>query len=124
MYRWEKTNEMVRRLEDGACIPVADGNRDWKAVQEFVAGGGIIEVEPEPTAEEVAREERRVAYMAEAEVAGSIVARLRAASPQQVRDYITTTANGPLTSFTAPQRTVLAELAVAIGYALRGGGAQ
>lgn len=121
MYQWERTNELVRRLADGAIIPVLAANRDWRKCQEWVAQGNTIAPEPGPTAEDVAREQRKAAYLAEGDVANSIVARLRTSSPQQVRDYITTTNNGPLTSFTIQQRAVLAEIAVAIGFALRGG---
>ena len=42
-YKWIKTDEVVRRLSDGACIPCAPGNTDFAKFQEYVAGGGQVD---------------------------------------------------------------------------------
>jgi hypothetical protein len=42
-YKWIRTDEVVKRLEDGVCIPNDGMNRDWRKYQEWVSGGGITE---------------------------------------------------------------------------------
>ena len=39
----------VRRIADGACIPDAAGNSDWRKYQEWLAAGGVPEpADPDP----------------------------------------------------------------------------
>ena len=45
----------VKRLADGACIPFADGNRDYEEYKQWLSEGNIPE--PEFTSEELAQQE-------------------------------------------------------------------
>ena len=47
--------ESVKRLADGACIPFANGNRDYEEYKLWLAEGNIPE--PEFTDEELAQQE-------------------------------------------------------------------
>jgi hypothetical protein len=119
-YQWIVENQLLRRLSDGACIPWPPAESEGSKAKEWIdAGNSPAPVPPPPPPTE--REICRALYQQEAEAAGTIVERLRTHTPAQIRTFVTSTATGPLTSFTAPQRTVLAEIAVALGYALRGG---
>ena len=47
-----ENNELVGYLVDGTkSVPLADGNRDYKEIQEYIANGGVVE--PEFTEEEL-----------------------------------------------------------------------
>lgn len=48
----------VKRLADGACIPFADGNRDYEDYKLWLEEGNIPE--PEFTDEEIAQQELQV----------------------------------------------------------------
>jgi len=50
MYKLQEKS--VLRLEDGACIPFADGNRDYEDYKQWVKDGGVPD--PEFTVEELA----------------------------------------------------------------------
>ena len=50
MYKLTGTNS-VKRLADGACIPFADGNRDYEEYKQWIADGNTPE--PEFTEEEL-----------------------------------------------------------------------
>lgn len=41
-YRWHVRDESVERIADGAVIPCDPGNRDWRAVDAWVAAGNSI----------------------------------------------------------------------------------
>jgi len=58
MYKYNKDNASITRLSDGACIPIAGGNRDYNAAMEWVAQGNTIApyVPPPPTTGEVNQE--------------------------------------------------------------------
>ena len=52
----DENNELVGYLVDGTkSVPLADGNRDYKEIQEYIANGGVVE--PEFTEEELAKQE-------------------------------------------------------------------
>lgn len=71
---------------------------------------------------EADRAARRSAYDGEAAVANSIVDRLRSAAPQQVRNFVLNNASfAPFGAANSGQRQILAEILVAVGFALRGG---
>lgn len=44
-YKWIKTNQTLRRLEDGACIPCDPANRDYA---DFLASGAVPQPEDVP----------------------------------------------------------------------------
>jgi hypothetical protein len=51
-YKWIKLNQSLRRIADGACIPVDAANRDYAA---FLASGETPDAEdPPPTADQKA----------------------------------------------------------------------
>lgn len=54
MYKLTKDNQSVIRKSDNACIPFANGNRDYAEYLEWLAEGGIPD--PAQTVEEVAQE--------------------------------------------------------------------
>jgi len=62
MYKLIGTNS-VKRLADGACIPFADGNRDYEEYKQWIADGNTPE--PEFTEEEL-NEQRIQAIKAKA----------------------------------------------------------
>lgn len=52
-YKWLKTNQTLRRIEDGACIPADLANSDYKA---FLASGAVPAAEdPPPTQDQRAQ---------------------------------------------------------------------
>lgn len=51
MYKLTLTGESVVRLSDSACIPFAEGNRDYQEYQEWLAAGNTPE--PAQTATEL-----------------------------------------------------------------------
>lgn len=53
MYKFTKYNSVIR-LSDGACIPFAEGNRDYAEYQEWLQEGNTPE--PAQTPEEIAAE--------------------------------------------------------------------
>ena len=64
MYQYTKDNRSIIRLSDGASIPIAPGNRDYREAMEWVDAGNTIApyVPPPPTAGEVNIErDRRMA---------------------------------------------------------------
>lgn len=60
MYKLIGTNS-VKRLADGACIPFADGNRDYEQYKLWLDEGNIPE--PEFTEEELAQQELQAKVM-------------------------------------------------------------
>lgn len=57
MYKLIGTNS-VKRLADGACIPFADGNRDYEEYKQWIAEGNTPE--PEFTEAELAEQTKQV----------------------------------------------------------------
>jgi hypothetical protein len=57
-YQFGKDDSYIRRNEDSAHVPNAEGNRDWVAYQKWLADGGVPDPyvpppEPQPPAEHV-----------------------------------------------------------------------
>lgn len=47
-------DQLIRRIEDGACIPVADGNTDYLAYRAWIADGNTPLPPDRPTDEQLA----------------------------------------------------------------------
>ena len=52
MYELTKENNSVIRLSDSACIPFAEGNRDYAEYLEWLASGNVPQPVDEPAREE------------------------------------------------------------------------
>ena len=85
MYRLTKTDIVIREA-DGASIPNDPRNRDREAFVEWVAAGNVPAPYVRP-AEEIAAEQRRASFDADATRA-DLLTRLRAATPAQISTYV------------------------------------
>ena len=96
----------VKRLTDGACIPFADGNRDYEKYKQWLAEGNIPE--PEFTEAEITQQELE-AKIAEAR------AYLQATDYVAVKynDEVTVTGSMTKTAFLAKYADVYAKRAEA-----------
>ena len=76
MYKLIGTNS-VKRLADGACIPFADGNRDYEEYKQWLEEGNV----PEPE-------------FTEAELQAELKAELKAQIAKQLEELTVTTSKG------------------------------
>lgn len=61
----------VQRKSDGACIPECDGNRDWRAYQEWLASGNTpdpMDVPAPPTVDELRKRDILTDWPVEAQL--------------------------------------------------------
>lgn len=62
IYKWIKSNEIVRRLSDGGVIPNDSGNRDWREFQGWLGQGNTPDPEDTPpSAGEITASQRTLA---------------------------------------------------------------
>ena len=66
VYQLTNQPNVVIRVADGACIPFADGNRDYEEYKLWVAEGNVPTPVAAPTAEELlaAQQGEALAYLA------------------------------------------------------------
>lgn len=113
MYKFTKENKSVIRKADGACIPFANGNRDYTEYLEWLQNGGTPD--PAQTPEEIAAEEtlrvKLIQDTADAQEARDY-AKLKALtqmSPSQVHTWVTNNVTN-----LAQAQDAIATLAIAV----------
>lgn len=132
MYKWIVVNKLVRRLADGASIPLDTANVDWQAFQKWIADGNTPQAaDPSPT-DHSARKQALVAAIA----SNGLIERLRNATPGQIDTFIDnrastlqtqingvtniTQARAAMSAIVAEQAALAKALAKAVAYLLRG----